>query len=1039
MRASSARPFLLFVLASLALALPAAVRADDATPYAALKWRSIGPAVSGGRATAIAGTDDDAFLYYVGTAGGGVFKTIDGGAHWNSVWNDEPVGPIGAVAIAPHDDSVVWVGTGESNPRNDVSYGDGVYSSADGGTTWTHRGLDGTTSISRILIDPNNPDVVLVAALGDPFADSRDRGIYRSVDGGKTWTQTLYVGPASGASDIAWSPARPNVVFAGIWQYRRTGWSATSGGPDDGLYRSTDGGATWTKLQGDGLPEGELGKVGVSVAPSDPNRVYAIIESKHGLLWASDDGGSTWRYVTSDTVMDQRPFYYNHLTVDPQDENHLLAVSVDLAESHDGGKTWKTVGSAVHGDHHDVWWAHDGRRIANANDGGTAISIDGGQSWEWRNNYASGQVYRVGYDFAVPYDVCVGLQDNGGWCGPSTSVGGIDGAQWIGVGGGDATWVQPDPADANYVWVASGGGNNGGELEMYDRRSGQNWDISPYYGDTNAIGVAGMPYRFNWESPIAFSPQDPHIAYFGGDVVWRTTDRGAHWTVISPDLTLNDKLHQQVSGGLTHDGTGAEAYDTILCIAPSPVASGVIWAGTDDGLVQVTRDGGAHWTNGSVPGIGPYGRVATIEASSTSAGRAFAIVDRHYTGDRAPYIFETQDFGATWRSLSANLPNDQFVRTVRQDPRNPQILYAGLEQSVWISFDAGTSWKPLQLNLPAASVRDLRVQPRDDDLIAGTHGRSAWILDDLTPLQQLERAKAAGTFLFQPRTAYELLPAIGGVDNGGPSAFTGDAAQYGALISYFLPKGVGSAFVDIDDARGKVVRHIAGTHDENGKQVSDVPTDAGVDRIAWGLTYDPPSSWTAAPKWNKDAIQATPVGPGVYTAILHAGGRTYSRTFAVKSDPRAPWTPAQESQWRAFVSIISARMSTVDDALNSLDALDAALDDRAKSGQGNARLLDTIAVVRTRVAGVRSELTSNPQSDQDDDFLPDMLREQLQALWEAMNGARLPPTAAQSAQLAALASVQATAIADYAQLKKVDLSSLNAVLEKAQLKPILVR
>lgn len=1010
----------------------------DSSLYSSLQWRSIGPAISGGRATAVAGTDDDPFLYFVGTAGGGVFRSKDGGAHWDDVWAKEPVGPIGAVAIAPHHPNVVWVGTGEANPRNDVSYGDGIFVSRDGGKTWLHRGLDGTSQISRILVDPRNPDVVLVAALGDPFADSIERGVFRTIDGGKTWTKTLYVGPSSGASDLAWNPRKPNVVFAGIWQYRRTAWSGASGGPLDGLYRSTDGGVTWTKLAGHGLPQGDTGRVGVAVAPGNPNRVYAIVESKQGLLWRSDDGGDNWRFVTSDTMMDQRPFYYSHVFVDPTNADHLLAVSVHLAESRDGGKTWKRNPGAVHGDHHDVWWASDGRRIANANDGGTAISIDGAQSWEWRNNYAAGQIYRVAYDLDVPYDVCVGLQDNDGWCGPSTSAAGeITDRDWVDVGGGDSTWVVPDPSDGNTVWVAAGGGNNGGELGLYDRRTGQYTDISPYLRDTNAIDTADLPYRFNWESPLAFSPQNPHVAYFGGNVVWRTADRGRHWTPISPDLTLDDKAHQRASGGITHDVTGAEVYDTILCISPSPLDGKIVWAGTDDGLVQLTRDAGAHWANVTIAGVGPYGRVATIDASHALAAQAFAVIDRHYAGDRSPYLYATDDYGATWRSLARGLPKDQFVRTVRQDPRNPNVLYAGLEQSVWVSFDGGSSWQSLQLNMPAASVRDLRVHPRDNDLIAATHGRSAWILDDVTPLQQIDRARAAGTFLFPPRTAYELIAGPSGTPNGGPSSFSGEAADYGVPISYYLSKKSTSlASIDVIDADSRIVRHIAGTHDQDGKQVPNVPTDAGVNRITWDLNGDAPTSWNDAPKWNRDAISPVPVAPGRYTVVLHVVGRRYSRAIDVKSDPHAPWSSSDEAAWRSMMLEISSRMSAIDDMLNALDGLDKKLDDRTLLAKNDAKLAESIASARTAAASVRASLSSNPRNDQDDDFLPDMLRERLQALWYSLDGARYAPTPAEAIELSALNRALADASAQYGNLMNGDVARLDAALKAAGLRTL---
>jgi photosystem II stability/assembly factor-like uncharacterized protein len=508
-----------------------------------------------------------------------VYKTTDGGAHWQSVFDGQPVGPIGAIAIAPGNGNEVWVGTGEANPRNDVSYGDGVYHTVDGGKNWQHVDLHSTSQIAKIIVDPQNVNVVLVAALGDPFKDSADRGIFRTADGGKTWTKTLYVGPRSGASDLAIDPKNPDTLYAGIWQYSRAAWDLESGGPDDGLFKSTDNGLTWTRLTGHGLPDGPMGRIGVAIAPSNPLRVYALIQSKAGIMWRSNDGGATWQLVSSDTEANQRPFYYTHSYVDPTNPDHLLSVSVNLVESKDGAKTWTINDQAVHGDHHDIWWAADGQRIINGNDGGVAISQNAGATWEWRNNIAIGQVYHIGYSRQVPYEICGGLQDNSSWCAPSVGAygGSILDRDWVSVGGGDGTYVWPDPLKPYLVWNASGGGYSAGELAMFDMRSHQAWDISPYDRDTDAREIASLPYRFNWESPLAFSPQDPRAAYYGGNVLFRTVDRGFHWTPISPDLTRNIKAHQQVSGGsITLDVTGAEFSDTILSIAPSTLKAGLI-------------------------------------------------------------------------------------------------------------------------------------------------------------------------------------------------------------------------------------------------------------------------------------------------------------------------------------------------------------------------------------------------------------------------------------------------------------------------------
>jgi photosystem II stability/assembly factor-like uncharacterized protein len=1010
-------------------------------PYASLSWRSIGPAISGGRVTAVVGLDANPFLYYVGSAGGGVYKTIDGGAHWQAVFDGQPVAPIGAIAIAPGNGNEVWVGTGEANPRNDVSYGDGIYHSIDGGKTWQHVNLHGTSQIAKIVVDPQNVNVVIVAALGDPFKDSSDRGVFRTADGGKTWTKTLYVGLRSGASDLAMDPKNPNTLYAGIWEYSRAAWDLESGGPDDGLYKSTDNGLTWTKLTGHGLPDGPTGRVGIAIAPSNPLRIYAEIQSKAGIIWRSNDGGATWQLASSDTEANQRPFYYTHPFVDPTNPDHLLSVSVDLAESKDGAKTWTTNDQAVHGDHHDIWWAADGERIINGNDGGVAISLDGGTSWEWRNNIATGQVYHVGYSRQVPYEICGGLQDNSSWCAPSVGewTGSILDRDWVSVGGGDGTWVWPDPADPYLIWNASGGGNSAGELAMFDMRSHQSWDISPYERDTNAREIASLPFRFNWESPLEFSPQDSRVAYYGGNVLWRTMDRGFHWTPISPDLTRNVKAHQQISGGsITADVTGAEFSDTILSIAPSALEPGLIWVGTDDGIVQITRDGGRHWNNVSISGPGPWGRIDAIDASRSERGAAYAVVDRHFEGDRRPFVYMTTDYGKTWRSITSNLPSDQFARVVRQDPYNANLLYAGLEQSIWVSFDGGTAWKSLQLNLPAASVRDIQVQPDFDDLLIGTHGRSFWILDDLAALQGLDSANGSATpTFFRVRTSYLFSQSAYQTSNGGSSSFVGADPDYGALLTYYQAAASNSTpSLQITGPGGRIVRTISGTHDQDGKKAPNVPNGVGVNRIAWDLTSDAPAKWNSAPKWNRGPGSGPEVVPGTYTARLTLGGRDYSQTIDVKADPRSPWTQHDYTERRAYLTMIYGDYSTVDTDLNSLDAIQSQLADRRRSAAANGALVGKIDAVQASLVTLRAQFTSNPQGDQDDDFLQDMLRERIESLMGSMSGSFQPPTPALQNEGQTLHALFLKLDGDYHSFVGNDVGSLNAALGASRLAAI---
>ncbi|MBV8281153.1 MAG: hypothetical protein JO347_03705, partial [Candidatus Eremiobacteraeota bacterium] len=796
----------------------AAALADSGVP-GDLHWRSIGPGQSGGRIAAVAGTNADPWLYYIGAADGGVFRTGNGGVSWDDVWSKQPVAAIGALAIARSDKRVVWVGTGESKPRNDASYGDGIWVTRDAGKTWQHRGLDDTYIISRILVDPTNSKRVIAGALGNPFADSSSRGVYVTTNGGATWRRTLYAGARTGAADLA-CDARCTEIFAGMWELRRQPWTFTSGGPDDGIYRSIDGGAHWARLTGHGLPPGPMGRIGVAIAPSNPRRVYALIESRAGVLWRSDDGGAHWRMMNTDDALNQRPFYMSRLEVDPRNADHVYFLSEDLFESKDGGKTFTQITSALHQDHHAMWIAADGRRMIEGGDGGAPISVDGGVNWEWRYNIAIGQIYHLGYDMQNPYHVCGGFQDNDSFCGPTDSLDplGLLAASWRDVGNdSDGIVTIPDRLDPDIVWNV-GVKDLNGQINTFLLNARQSYDVSPYARDTNGAPLAGLPYRFNWEAPLAISALDPHVVYFGGNVLFKTTDYGRHWDAISPDLTRDEPEHQQQAGGsVTLDVSGAEFYDTLLSIAPSPLDASVIWVGTDDGLVQITRDGGVHWS-AVTPPVAPYGRVENIEASPFAAGSAFVTVDRHLLGDRTPHIFATDDFGATWHSISAGLPADQYAHVVRQDPHNAALLFAGLEQGIWISLDRGAHWQSLQGDLPVAAVRDLRIQPSAGDLLVATHGRGFYVLDDLTALEQLNTAKAAAAYLFAPRTAYAWYRGwltIYGVQLGEGSApegmFVGENPPEGAIITYYLARKLPSApRIEILDSAGAVVRALTG-------------------------------------------------------------------------------------------------------------------------------------------------------------------------------------------------------------------------------------
>ena len=1017
------------------------VHADN-LPYGSLKWRAIGPAVSGGRATSVAGSDADPLLYYAGAAGGGIWRTNDGGSSWTAVDESLPVNAIGAVAIAPSNKNIVWVGTGEANPRNDFSWGDGVWRSIDGGKSWRHLGLDNSFAISRVLVDPRNPSIALVGALGDVFADSEDRGVYRTTDGGRTWTKTLYVGPSSGASDLAWDPVHPNVVFAGIWQVRRVPWMLTSGGPNGGLYRSTDGGQTWSKLSGSGLPSGDTGRIGIAVARAHPNRVYALIQSKEGVLWRSDDGGDHWRLMSSDTLLNQRPFYFSRLLVDPSNQNHLITLSEYIAESKDGGKTFKKIAKPVHADFHDAWWSQDGRRLINANDGGVAWSADAGTTWNVASNMPIGQIYKIGYDLRTPYDVCAGFQDNTSFCGPSNSndAAGILNRDWMSLNGGDGNFVWPDPLDPQLIWNAI----ENGVVGIFDVRSQQNVDVEPYPRDVNGATIAGVPYRFNWTTPIAFSPQDPHIAYVGGNVVFKSTDRGRHWTVISPDLTRNERDHQQVSGGpINPDASGAEFYNTITEISPSEIQAGLMWAGNDDGLIHVTADGGAHWKDVTIASMPSYGFVQTIDPSHHVAGRAYVAIDRHTMGDRTPYAFVTEDYGATWKSIATGLPVDQPVRALREDPRNANILYAGVEEGIWISFDRGATWRSLKLDMPSASVRDIRVQPTADDLIVGTHGRSMFILDDLTPIQELAQAQAAGTYLYQPRRAYAFWQWTREdlQDSTAPAnEYAGGNPDVGVMISFYLTKPAAKhPTIDILDANGRVVRHLEGTHIVDNAPKYYITNTTGINRLTWDLAENGPVKRLSAPANFQGSDDGPQVVPGTYKIVLHVDGRTLSRTVQVNADPRAPWTQADYEARHAFDTALTRELSQIDTALNSLDGIRKQVEARLKplrSATPPSPLVAQGDALVSRVATVEAQMTSNPRNDEDSALYEDKVREQIVNLQYTLSGSQQPPFAAHQQQADAIHADVERVLSPYEAFMRTDVPAFDASLHAAGLAPL---
>jgi photosystem II stability/assembly factor-like uncharacterized protein len=1018
-----------------------------AAAYANLSWRSIGPTVSGGRVAAVAGTPQDDQLYYLGTAGGGVWKSSNGGATWQPVFEKQAVAAVGAVAIDPTNERVVWAGTGEANPRNDVSYGDGLYESTDAGKTWRRSGLAGVWSISRIAVDPKDSRHVVVGAFGDPFKDSPDRGVYVTFDGGRTWNKTLYLTPASGASDVAIDPRDPNVVYAGMWHFRRLPWTFTSGGPDGGLFKSTDGGRTWKRLSGNGLPAGYTGRIGLAVAPNRPDRVFALIEAKGGILWRSDDGGRHWIMSSSDTLVDQRPFYFTHIAVDPHDANHVYAVSEMLAESKDGGRKFTEIAKGVHVDYHAIWIdPTNSKRIIVGEDGGYALTNDL-EHWSFSRNLTIGQIYHVGLSGENPYQVCVAFQDNGGFCGPENSLDseGILDRHWTDVVGGDGVWTVPDPADPRYVWADL----EDGALTVFDRKTEVSRFIRPYDPFPGSFlgpfDLRAVPYRFNWDSPIAFAPwraaSQGSVAWFGGNVIFQSSDRGESWTIISPDLTRNLKEHQAPSGGpLAKDVSGAEYSDTILYIEGSAIDRGEIWAGTDDGYVQMTRSsmssgqasGMLQWHNVTPPGTPEFARIETTAPSPLVPGTAYVVADNHRMGDYAPYVFVTHDYGATWKKIVNGLPANQYVRTIRPDIKNPALLYAGTETGLWISFDDGARWQDFRMNLPPVSVRDIRIQPQFNDLVLATHGRDAWILDDLTSVQQLGNAVAAGVMLYPPRTSYEYH--YHSNDLGIYTRFAGENPPKGAIVDFYqAAPQKNPPTLQVLDAQGRVVRTVSGTHKVKGKQEPYVSNKAGINRYVWDFTEDAPAKWLGAAKEDYQGPKTGPtVVPGTYTLRLTLGSRALQVTVEVKPDPRDDWTQVQYAAGYAYAKKYSSVYGKIDEALNDLDAIKKSLASALVAAKNDASIGARIAAAQQQWDPVFAAFTADYKNDEDSIQRPGSLRESIP---RTGFGGQLPPTAAQLDYAKRFDAAYAAAMAGYNGYVS-SLAQLQSQLKAAGIKPL---
>lgn len=920
-QASAARAFFSTVLAPVTIVLVpvttfgAASQAaqDSARPavsprhFAPMVARSIGPAGMSGRVSDIDVNPREPTTIFVGAATGGVWRSRDGGVSWQPVFDDQPVLGVGAVAVSPSNPDVVWVGTGEGNPRNSAGVGNGVYRSLDGGDSWEFMGLDGSERIHRIVIHPEDPRTVFVGAMGPAWSDGEQRGVFRTTDGGASWERILYVDEGTGVADLVMDPENPDKLFAAMWSYRRWPWFFRSGGPGSGLYVTRNGGANWSRLgPEDGLPAGELGRIGVAISRSNPDVVYALVEAERSELLRSDDGGVHWRTVNDRDGVAPRPFYYADLRVDPSNENRLYSLHGAVQVSEDAGLSFRTVvpSQIIHGDVHELWiHPRDSRFMILGEDGGIAITHDRGRNWRFVENLPLAQFYHLDVDMDVPFNVYGGLQDNGSWFGPMTvwAQRGIMNLHWTRVGSGDGFRTLTDLGDPRYGYSMSQGGN----LRRFDKTTGERRDIKPLHPE-------GAALRFNWNTALSQDPHEPATIYLGSQFVHRSRDGGASWEIISPDLTTNDsgKQRQSESGGLSIDNSGAENHTTILSIQPSPVEPGLIWVTTDDGNVQVTRDGGATWTNtgGNIPGVPAATYIPHVEASRHDPATAYVVLDDHRRGNWTPYVYRTEDYGSSWQSVATD-DIYGYAHVIEEDPEEPRLLFLGTEFGMYVSFDAGASWTAWRNGLPPAPVRGIVVHPRDHDLAIGTHGRAAYIIDDIRPLRALAaELEAAGEAL----RVFPLAPAIQYVEaeaqgyrSTGHAMFMGDLRPYGALLHYWLAQGTvdGGAAIEVLDGSGEVIRTLAGT------------ANRGLNRVVWDLRMagedDGAGPWAL---------------PGRYAVRVTVGETIAEGTIEVVADPRVDISPASRRARIAAQQEAARWVAVADRAAEQLRAMLSAVD-----------------------------------------------------------------------------------------------------------------
>ncbi len=1009
----------LVVLAGSLLAIPASGEVEiDSDTFGGLQARAIGPAVMGGRIAALdAVWRDGRLTVWIGAATGGVWKSVNGGTTFKPVF-DEHTQSIGALTIDRANPDTVWVGTGEAWVRNSVSVGTGIYRTTDGGDSWEHLGLEDSERIVEILVHPDDGDRVYACVTGHLWDANEQRGVYLTEDAGKTWTPVLQVDGDTGCADLALDPQEPRILYASMWQFRRQPWTFSSGGPGSGLYKSTDGGATWRKLSA-GLPAGTLGRIAVAPAPSRPSVVYATVESEKTGLYRSEDLGESWSWAGTTNAVESRPFYFSLLLVDPTDHKRVYKPAGSLAVSSDAGQTWDGLAGGTHADHHALWIdPYNVHHLLLGTDGGLYESYDRGVNWNFRQSLPISQFYQVSYDMQRPYNVYGGLQDNGTWYGPTATPAGIQNKHWNNIGGGDGFHAYVDRADPDIVYVEW----QGGRMERMRKSTGERKSIQP-------LERKGDPkYRFNWNAAMHVSPTRTDTIYAGAQFVFRSRDRGESWERISPDLTTDDpdKQRQIESGGLTVDNSTAENHCTIYRIAESPLNENLIWAGTDDGNLQITRDGGKNWTNvvGNVPGLPRNTWVTGIDPSPHAEGTAHAVFDGHRTGDKNVYVYRTRDHGATWESLATESVAG-YALAIRQDPVNPELLYLGTEFGLYISPDAGAHWARFKGDLPKVGVREIQVHPREHDLILATHGRGIYVLDDVTPLRALNAEVLASKAALLPSRPAEMTIPASIQEFPGDDEFVGRNPFSGAQLSYYLKRRhlFGDLKLELYDAEGNLLSTVPGAKRR------------GLNRVSWSMRLKPPKVAPAAslvPQFFSFLGPRVPAG--TYTVKLIQGKDSYEGTLELVPDPRGDYSAEDMAlQDRTVMALyrLVERLTFLVDRINDLHdqagARAAGLGERDRLG---LRLRD----LATRLDELRKSLVATRKGG----FLAgeEQLRERLSSLYGAVNGYEGRPTDSQIEYLAVLESELADAERKFRALLGADLESLNAQLRRKNLEPL---